>query len=284
MDSALGGEEIRASLAGMLFGHNLIYLPQTGSTNTIAKQLAREGAPEGTVVIADEQTAGRGRLGRRWLAPPGTCLLCSVLFRPRLALARVHYLTMICSLAAADAIAAVGQVAAGLKWPNDLVIPSSHAGTPSPAWRKLAGVLTETGVAGDRLAYAIVGMGINANVPPAALPALAPDATSILAETGHLVDRSALLRELLAGIEARYAALRDGEDPRAEWTARLLTLGQVVQASTATGVLTGVAESVDETGALIVRTADGDLHKLAAGDVTLQSSGAEGRLRSPSEA
>ena len=274
---------IQSALTTQVFGRELAVLPRTGSTNDVAKDLAARGAPEGTVVVADEQTAGRGRLARRWLAPPRTSLLCSLLFRPDLPPIQAQRLTMLCSLAAADAIEQVAGLQVHLKWPNDLVVKSQLANRKSavrnlhspfsilysPTWRKLAGILTETGITGERLDFAVVGIGINVNVGPEALPTLAPDATSILAEVGCPVDRVALLVAFLAGVERRYQGLRAGESPYREWAVRLATLGQPVEVSTPAGVLAGVAESVDEDGALLLRLPDGGWRRLLAGDVTL---------------
>jgi len=278
--SELNQERIEGALKPVGLWRQVVYLPTTGSTNDVAKELAAQGAPEGTVVGADEQTAGRGRMGRRWLAPPGTCLLCSLLFRPTLPLTQANRLTMLCSLAAADAVADVAGLRVSLKWPNDLIVKSQIPNPKSQNWRKLAGVLTETGMqvksqtpnpkaSNWQVGCAVVGIGINVNVPPEMLPGLAPDATSILAEVGRPVDRVALLVALLAGVERRYEALQAGESPHREWAARLATLGRSVQVTTSEGVLTGVAESVDEDGALLLRTPDGGLHRLLAGDVTL---------------
>lgn len=253
---------IQAVLTTRTFGCNLTLLSRTGSTNDVAKGLAAQNAPDGTVVLADEQTAGRGRMGRHWSAPPGTCILCSILFRPDLTLPQAQWLTMLCALAAADAVDQVAALPVSLKWPNDLIVESQH-------WKKLAGVLTETGVMGERLEFVVVGIGINVNVAPRDLPSLAPDATSILAETGREVDRTTLLAALLAGVEARYARVQAGESPHVEWATRLATLGQSVEAITSGGTIAGVAESVDEGGALLLRTPDGELHRLLAGDVTL---------------
>jgi BirA family biotin operon repressor/biotin-[acetyl-CoA-carboxylase] ligase len=260
---------IQAALTTRVFGRELVYLPRTGSTNDVAKDLAAQGAPEGTVVLADEQMTGRGRMGRRWLAPPGTCLLCSILFRPHLPPTQAQRLTMLCSLAAADAVEQVAGLRVSVKWPNDLVIESQISNLKSRNWCKLAGVLTETGVMGDRLDFVVVGIGINVNVEPDVIPTLAPDATSVLAEVGRRVDRGALLVALLDGVERRYEALRAGASPHREWAARLATLGQPVAVTTSEEVLTGVAESVDEDGALLLRTPDGALRRLLAGDVTL---------------
>ena len=171
--------------------------------------------------------------------------------------------------AAADAVEQVAGLPVALKWPNDLVIQSPIPNTQYPNWKKLAGILTETGVAGEQLDFAVVGIGINVNVPSETLTALDPSATSILAETGQVVDLAALLAALLAGVEARYEMLQMGNGPRAEWAARLATLGQRVEATTSAGVLAGVAESVDEDGALLLRAPNGKLHRLLAGDVTL---------------
>jgi BirA family biotin operon repressor/biotin-[acetyl-CoA-carboxylase] ligase len=256
---------LQTILITQVFGRELSYLPRTPSTNDVAKELAAQGAPEGTVVVADEQTAGRGRLGRRWLAPPGTCLLCSILFRPNLLPTQTHQLTMLCALAAADAIKEIANLHVWLKWPNDLIVKSQ-------GWKKLAGVLTETGFTGKRLDYAIVGIGINVNVKPGALPTLDPNATSILAETSLAIDRSALLTGFLAHVERRYEALHTGESPHQEWVSRLATLGQQVKATTPEETYVGVAESVDKDGALLLRTPDGTLHRFTVGDVTLHQS------------
>jgi len=260
---------IQAALTTRIFGRNLVILPRTGSTNDVAKDLAKQGAPEGTVVLADEQATGRGRLGRHWLAPPGTCLLCSILFRPDFPAVQAQRLTMLCAMAMADAVDQIAALRVTLKWPNDLIVETRISDPLSSRWRKLAGVLTETEVKGDRLRSVVVGIGVNVNVEPDMLPALAPDATSILAETGREVDRVALLAALMEGVEDRHGRLQAGENPHAEWASRLTTLGQVVQVATASGPLTGVAESVDEDGALLLRAPDGGLHRLAAGDVTL---------------
>jgi BirA family biotin operon repressor/biotin-[acetyl-CoA-carboxylase] ligase len=268
-------EDIAETIERSTLWEQIVYLEQVGSTNDVAKELASQGAPAGTVVVAEEQTAGRGRLDRRWVAPRHTSLLCSVLLRPDLRPAQGHRLTMLFSMAAADAVAAMVDLSVALKWPNDLIAgPQTRGGeVPGgrtyPTWRKLAGILTESGVIDGDLAFAVVGIGINVNVPRDVLPDLAPNATSILAETGRRMDRTALLVNLLQAIEARFERLRGGENPHREWASRLTTLGRRVRATTAEGFLHGVAEGVDQDGALLLRLEDGSRRRLLAGDVTL---------------
>ncbi|MGD9029105.1 MAG: biotin--[acetyl-CoA-carboxylase] ligase [Anaerolineae bacterium] len=251
------------------FWRDVIYLAQVGSTNDAAKELASQGAPEGTVLVADEQTAGRGRRNRSWIAPPGTSLLCSILFRPDLLPTQANRLTMLCSLAAADAVEQLAGLSVLVKWPNDLIVQVQSSHRSSQEWRKLAGILTETGLVGDELVFAIVGIGINVNIQPETLHDLAPRATSILAETGVESDRWKLLSVLLEGVEKRYGRLKAGENPRQEWASRLATLGQRVRVTTSRWVLNGMAEAVDEDGALLLRMADGSMRHLLTGDVTL---------------
>lgn len=267
-ENELSREALQAALETSGLWSEILTFDQTESTNDVAKRRGRQGAPEGLVVAADEQTAGRGRLERRWIAPAGTSLLSSLLFRPDLPLERAHQMTMISSLAAADAVEAVAGLPPALKWPNDLIV-SSTLPEARGEWRKLGGILTETELTGDRLAFIVVGIGINVNVAAGDLPAVDPNATSILAETGETVDRTELLLALLSGAETRYGALREGLSPHQEWSERLATLGQRVTAQTSDGALHGVAEGVDPNGALLLRTEDGSVRRLIAGDVSL---------------
>jgi len=240
-----------------------VYCSSVGSTNELLKDLAAQGAPEGTLVIADEQTAGKGRLGRKWVAPPGTppssCPCSSV---PTLPPNQAPRLTMICSLSIADAIEGLTGLSVGLKWPNDIFIRGKKAG----------GILTESGTTGGHLDYVIVGMGLNVNLAVSALPELRGMATSLSQELGREVARLELLWGILAEIEARYDSLKRGESPHEEWAARLITLGREVQVTTPDAVLVGRAEGVDADGALILCLPDGQRRRVLAGDVTLRSS------------
>jgi BirA family biotin operon repressor/biotin-[acetyl-CoA-carboxylase] ligase len=271
-------ERIQFGLKTRFVGKNIHHWPAIGSTNEELKRLADEGAPEGTLAITDEQLAGRGRLDRTWIAPAGSSLLMSLLFRPEfLAPTRVQQLTMVCSLAVADAVAEVTALRPTLKWPNDVQIKG----------RKLAGVLTELGFApisavsgesepGPELAWVIVGVGLNVNVnfAEASLrrnwPDLADTATSLAMVLGQPVSRLKLLHSYLLAVETRYNALRSGVSPHREWAARLVTLGQHVKVTAPDGVYQGVAEAVDDAGALLLRQSDGQLQRVLAGDVTLR--------------
>lgn len=252
----LSAAAICKALRSGFFGRQVVYCPTIDSTNSVAKTLAQQGAPEGTLVIADEQTAGRGRLGRRWLAPRGTCLLFSLVFRPGLKVDRAQSLNMICGLGIRQAIHELTALPAQLKWPNDIML---HG-------RKTGGILTEMSSSGERLDYVVVGIGLNVNVDISALPAEFR-ATSIAHELGRTIPRLPLLNEALRFIEQRYSALRAGESPLADWAAALETLGQRVQLHTGQSVWQGLATGVDEEGALLLRLDDGQLRRVLLGDI-----------------
>lgn len=232
-------------------GIPVIYREVVDSTNTLARRLIPDEAPPGAVIVADQQTAGRGRLGRRWLAAPGTALTCTVVLGP---LTPAWGASMAVGLAALDAVRAQG-VPASLKWPNDLLIGA----------KKCAGILIEAQQVEGRV-WLLAGVGINVHASDPSLP----DATALAAHTPNPISRTALLRDLLAALGRREGHLR--EDPaalRAAWKAQLVTLGQVVQARTPTGTLTGLAHDIDEEGALLLRLEDGAVRAVRAGDVSL---------------
>lgn len=257
----LSEEKIRAGLATTLIGQELVYLAETGSTNDVARTLAQGGAADGLLVIADHQTAGKGRLQRRWMAPPGSSLLMSILFRAQLPPTAVHQLTMICGLAVCDAVAEQTCLQAALKWPNDVLL----------GWAKVGGILTELEFTGSEFAYAIVGCGLNVNLHPSSLPRdLMMEATSLSWELGRPVPRLPLLLTFLTRVEERYCALRAGQSPHLEWSEKLATLGQRVWVWGGDRSLQGVAEGVDSAGALLLRLDDGQLERVLAGDVSLR--------------
>jgi BirA family transcriptional regulator, biotin operon repressor / biotin---[acetyl-CoA-carboxylase] ligase len=272
MDDTLSENAILAALTTQWLGRPTYYLPQTESTNDLLREMSSGEPgrlPSGTMIIADYQRQGKGRLGRRWQAPPGTSLLFSLLFRLDWPAEQAAWLTMIGSLAAMQAIEEVTHLPTAIKWPNDLMIDEPEG------WRKVGGVLLEGEFKNDRLLTAVLGVGINVNVPGAELPVAATPATSLQAASGQPVARLPLLAELLQRLETLADAAAAGETPQPRWQERLVTLGRRVQVSSAApgqaeSMLTGTAENTDAWGRLLVRDERGILHAVSAGDVTLR--------------
>lgn len=259
MTDALDCQRIDELLATRTIGHVLECYAEIDSTNRRAAEWARGGAPDGALVLADSQTAGRGRLGRRWHAPAGSSLLMSLILRPGLVPAQAQRAVMVCALGLVEAIDSLG-LHAGIKWPNDVQLNG----------KKVAGLLAELGIMGQRLDYVVVGMGLNVNLDVTALPETLSPATSLAAELGRPVARVDLLARILERIEAHADALRSGGSPLAPWRARLLTLGQPVRVGTADEVIEGWAVDTNEDGALVVVTSEGERRTVLAGDVTLR--------------
>ena len=242
----------------------LLYFESIGSTSDVAAALASEGAPEGTVVIADAQTSGRGRRGHTWFSPPGAGLYVSVVLTPSRARHEpdraVSVLTLSAGVALAEAVERVTGLAPGIKWPNDLLV----------ARRKLAGILAE-GVAlpsADGLRAVVLGYGIN--VGTAAFPPdLAARVTSLESELGRAVDRAMLCAESLAALAMRYDDLMTGRFDAIldAWRARSVgSRGAKVEWDAVSGVRSGVTEGIDGMGALLVRTGH-SLERIVAGEV-----------------
>ena len=270
-------DSITRAMAGIEFVRRIEYLPTVGSTNDVAKRLGVSGAPEATLVVADEQTAGRGRLGRAWYSPPGSAIAMSLLLRPKFPPALAYRLTMLTGLVAAEAVEQVTGLRVGLKWPNDVVIEQEAGGRRQEARGKrqdapilkLGGILTETSVSGQDIEFAVVGLGLNVNVDLGTCPDL-PEATSLMMQLGHEVDRLEVLRALVERFAARYAVIDRDERLRWDWSARLATLGRQIIARRGDESLAGLAEGVDESGALLIRADDGTPYRVDAADVTLR--------------
>ncbi|HOG47130.1 MAG TPA: biotin--[acetyl-CoA-carboxylase] ligase [Anaerolineae bacterium] len=252
----LSPTSIAAGLGTRWLAQRIIHYERIGSTNDEARRLALEGTPEGTLVIAEEQTAGRGRLGRRWVAAPGEALLFSLVFYPPLPPQDAYQVTMLLSVACVEAIAAETRMQPAIKWPNDLLLGR----------RKLAGILSEMCRLDDGI-YVVAGIGLNVNVDFSAWPDLAGQATSLAEAFGRPLPRLPLLQEILRRIEARYDRLRAGELPHADWVEHLATLGQMVRVTTHQGVIEGLARSADPDGALVLELADGTTQRILVGDV-----------------
>jgi BirA family transcriptional regulator, biotin operon repressor / biotin---[acetyl-CoA-carboxylase] ligase len=265
---SLSTEAVYAALTTTWVGRPAHFRPETSSTNDELLDLARAGAPAGTLLVADYQRQGKGRLNRRWEAPPGTSLLCSLLFRPEWPVEMAPWLMMMAGLAAAEAVQSLTGLEARLKWPNDLVLASETGG-----WKKAGGILLNAIYTGRRLSLAILGSGINVNLPAELLPKASTPPTSLLVALGRPVSRVALLAAYLTRLEHHYQAAGDGTSPREAWQARLVTLSRPVTISSPRlgQTLRGTAEATDEWGSLLVRDAGGRLHTIAAGDVSLRS-------------
>jgi BirA family transcriptional regulator, biotin operon repressor / biotin---[acetyl-CoA-carboxylase] ligase len=253
-------DTLRRGRAAARLGCRIEYFETLESTSTTATQLATEGAAEGTVVIAETQSKGRGRLGRTWASPPLRNLYLSIVLRPPIAVAEAAQLTLVAGLAAAEAVSEwVPQ--AVIKWPNDVLIDG----------RKVVGILTEMQANDDRVRCAIVGIGVNLNAAPEDFPdELRDKATSLSVVLGRFVDRTQFTDRLLSHLEERYGAfLTQGfAGIRRAWEERSCLTGHKVQidgAQRCAGVVTGI----DDDGALLVRDTTGGETRVVAGDVTL---------------
>jgi BirA family biotin operon repressor/biotin-[acetyl-CoA-carboxylase] ligase len=233
-----------------------LLLAETASTNDVARDLAARGTPAGFVVAASRQTRGRGRLGRTWESPRDAGLYVSILLRPELAARDAGQLTILSSVAMADAVEALSGVRPQIKWPNDLVIDR----------RKLAGLLIETEPTGQRLAFAVIGIGINVNHGTEDFsPEIRSVATSLRLATGREYRRADLLVALLHALAARMQ--KPFIETREAWAASSLTLGQRVTLTTLRGVKHGQAMGLDPSGALLLRGDSGEVETITAGDM-----------------
>ena len=239
-------------------GHRIERHASIGSTNDRARELLSEPDGDGAVVVADEQTAGRGRRGRSWESPPGRNLYVSVAIAPGVAAAEAWRIGLATALGVVDAVGSVAPVA--LKWPNDVVDADGS---------KLAGLLIETIAEGDRLRGAVLGIGINVNLRRAEMPAdLRQHATSLADLAGAPVDREALLARLLASLGDELDAVEGGASPLERYRALCATLGTRVEVEVPEGVVSGRAVDLDGTGALVVEDDERRRHVVTGGEVT----------------
>lgn len=259
----LDGEALRLREPEALVGRRVLCHREVTSTSAVAAALVASGEPEGTVVLAERQTAGRGRLGRTWASPPGLGLWFSTILQPPIPASRAPVLTQVAAVAVAEGVEEVaGRLPGGIKWPNDLIL----------AGRKVAGILTEMVARGERVAAVLLGVGLNVNQGPADFPPeLGGRAGSVAMAAGRILPRADLFRALLRCLDNRYREfLAVGPGPAlAEAAARSLTLGRPVRAREGETELTGVALRLEADGALTLRLRDGQVRRLVAGEVTL---------------
>ena len=259
---ALLPAEIRQGLQTEVVGSKIICLQETVSTNTVAFRMAEDGAPEGTTVVADSQTGGKGRLGRVWASPPGVNLYCSVILRPPIQPMTAPQLTFLSVVALARAIERLTPVSPRIKWPNDILIEG----------KKVAGLLNEMSAETDKVNFVVLGIGVNLNMTTDQFPAdLRHPATSLFIESGIKVRRTDFARCLLQELDAVYGVfLRDGYGPvRREWLERSRLAGESVTVSDNGRMTSGKVLGIDEYGALLLEREDGSMLQVLAGDVRL---------------
>jgi BirA family biotin operon repressor/biotin-[acetyl-CoA-carboxylase] ligase len=249
--------------APLIIGRDIRVFEETTSTNDVIEKLARDGVKEGVVVFAESQTKGRGRLGRKWISPARKGLWFSILLRPDLRPQEATQLTVASATALRRAIFSETNLQPEIKWPNDILI---HG-------RKVAGVLTELSAELDKIRYVILGIGIDVNLDAGEFPPeLKKIATSLKIETGETISRAELAVAILRELDHDYARIGGGKFPAVadEWESGCATIGKNVTVQIGDRKIHGCAESLDDDGALLVRTEHGHLERVIGGDVILE--------------
>lgn len=254
-------EKLRALIKGEI-GKNIISLGTVDSTNTIAMELGNKGVPHGTVVIADSQTRGRGRMGRTWISPPGGNIYMSVVLMPPLKVKEATLLTLMAGVACCRALRNITGIHVEIKWPNDLMVSD----------KKLGGILTEIKSGAEKIIFAVIGIGINVNAGLEDFPLdVRAVATSIRNETAKkqsgTVLNAGILNEL--GYWYRILVEKGRESLVNEWRNLTSMLGKPVQVISGDKVVTGIADDINDEGMLILRLPSGMLKKINAGDLTI---------------
>lgn len=251
--------EIQSELGTRIIGREVVYYPETDSTNLRAHEAGEQGAAEGTVVIADVQSAGKGRLGRRWSSPSGVNLYTSVILRPSILPWEAPQLTFLSAVAVACAVEDMG-LKPELKWPNDVLIEG----------KKLAGLLNEMSAETEGVHFIILGIGVNLNMTAEQFPEdLRYPATSLFIESGRRVSRLDFARSLYRNLDRLYLLyLEQGMGPIvSHWQARCRLIGRRVEVGFQNHSIAGTVEGLDEDGALVLRLEDGRRERVLAGDV-----------------
>jgi BirA family biotin operon repressor/biotin-[acetyl-CoA-carboxylase] ligase len=261
---ALHADDLLARLGKTkVIGRDIQVFEETTSTNDVIEKLARDGVKEGVVVFAESQTKGRGRLGRKWMSPTHKGLWFSILLRPELSPQETTQLTVASATALRRAIKNVTGILAEIKWPNDLLIGG----------KKVVGILTEMSAEVDRVRHVILGIGVDVNQDAAEFPPeLRKIATSLKIAAGGEISRAELAVEILRELDLDYARICAGKFPAVadEWEAGCATIGKNVSVQMGARQIRGRAESLDDDGALLVRTEHGHLERVIGGDVTLE--------------
>lgn len=255
-------DAVQCGLTTTFIGRDLRVFESVGSTNTVLRQLAAQGAPDGAVVLAEEQTAGRGRLNRTWESRPGVGIYLSLLLRPQPPVPRPYLFTFLPAVAVTRALRRVTGLPIFIHWPNDVMLRG----------RKVAGILAEMRSVDGRAREVVLGMGVNINHSPADLSApLRDTATSLAIASGRTWSRAAVVRTLLVELEAAWGRLaQDGAGALVEEWRKLSPshFGKpVIVAGGSAGEIRGLTRGVDEDGALLLERADGGLERVAFGEM-----------------
>ena len=261
----LSENEILSRLTTDWAGRTLHYFNETGSTNIDAKRYAEEGEPHGTTVVANMQSAGRGRRGRLWQSPAGSAIYMTILLKPQFVPDKASMLTLVMALSVADAIVEATGLDAGIKWPNDIVVNK----------KKVCGILTEMNAELDYIQYVVIGVGINVNNNSSEeFPEeIRQTATSLKIELGMQISRAALLERVLAHFEKNYDIFTKTLDLSAlmeAYDARLLNLNAEVRVLDPKGEYTGVARGINPAGELLVEKENGEVVPVYAGEVSVR--------------
>lgn len=259
--------EIKAGFKVKMFGQKIHYFTSIDSTNTVAKKLAQDGDPEGTLVLAERQTRGKGRLGRSWFSPAGGGIYFSFILRPEILPAYAQRFTLLAGVAVAAAIEKVSRVAVRLKWPNDLVVLDKGS------YFKIGGILTEIGAESDRVNYLVAGIGINVNINKNDFPAdLRSKATSLRSQDPNhaAMRRVKLLQQILLELERYYKRFLKGDwdNIMKEYRRLDMLVGKTVSIKQGDEIITGKVMEIDNEGRLAVKSQN-QLIQVIAGEVTI---------------
>lgn len=255
--------EIQLGLQTDFIGQNIVYYDTVDSTQKIAHELSQKSAEEGTLVVADEQTGGRGRMARVWYSPKGTGIWMSIILRPNIPLQKTPQLTLLTAVALVEGIEEVTGLSPTIKWPNDILING----------KKAVGILTELEAEADQVHSVIIGIGINVNQQIDEFPeAIRNTATSIAIEKGEKIHRALIIQKFLERFEKWYTTyLEHGFKPiKLLWESYSISLNKTIHARTLSGTVVGKALGINEEGALLIETSEGKIEKVYSADIDIK--------------
>jgi BirA family biotin operon repressor/biotin-[acetyl-CoA-carboxylase] ligase len=255
---------IQRSLKTSIVAREVYAFSTIDSTNRIAKEYAVAGVSDGTLIVAEKQTRGKGRMNRVWFSPARENILCSIIFFPSTGMSEVFRFTMLASIAVVRAIDQVCCIKAQIKWPNDVYING----------RKVCGILTEFSADHDKVQYVVIGIGINVNFDASSHSETSGIATSLKEETGIQVSRIDVLRTFLEEIDAGYQKFLDSDklkfDLKKEWMRHSMVLNKQVKIISENDIICGLAKGINDEGHLILEDSHGEIKEISSGDLSLR--------------